>query len=83
MYLFGVDFEKIHREAMIEEAREEGHKQGLSDGLRKGRDENRAETARNLLKMGLGTCEQVAQTTGLPLEEVKKLSAAATEPVLA
>ena len=94
MYLFGVDFEKIHREAVIEKvreeariekerAREEGHKEGLSDGLRKGRDENRAETARNLLKMGLGTCEQVAQATGLPLEEVKKISAAATEPVLA
>ncbi|MBP5158587.1 MAG: hypothetical protein ILP18_12035 [Treponema sp.] len=34
MYLFGVDFEKIHREAMIEEAREEGHKKGLAEGLR-------------------------------------------------
>ena len=42
MYLFGVDFEKIHREAVREEAWNDGlakgladgHKQGLADGLR-------------------------------------------------
>lgn len=79
MYLFGVDFEKIHREAMIEEAREEGHKKGLADGLRKGRK----ASARNMLNIGLGSFEQVAQVTGLSLEEVEKLAAAETEPVLA
>lgn len=69
MYLFGVDFEKIHREAMIEEARNEG------------RDENRAEVARNMLADGL-PMGKIMQYTGLPLEEVEKL-AASTDPVLA
>ena len=63
MYLFGVDFEKIHQEAMIEEARNEG------------RDENRAETARNMLTIGLGTREQIARVTGLSLADVEQLAA--------
>jgi hypothetical protein len=72
MYLFGVDFEQIHREAMIEEAQE------------KGRNETRVETARNLLKMGLLTNEQVAKATGLSLDDVIRLATAtAMEPVLA
>ncbi len=39
------------------------------------RKEGREETARNLLGMGLLTPEQIAQATGLPLEEVKSLAA--------
>lgn len=83
MYLFGVDFEKIHREAMIEEAREEGHKKGLAEGRDEGLVAGQKASARNMLNMGLGSFEQVAQVTGLSLEEVEKLAAAETEPVLA
>ncbi|MBP5465603.1 MAG: hypothetical protein J6Y13_10580, partial [Treponema sp.] len=57
--------------------------EGFEDGERSGIVLGKKEAARNMLKMGLGTCEQVTQATGLPLEEVKKISAAATEPVLA
>ena len=40
-----------------------------------GRQEKAVETAKNLLNLGLGTVEQIAQAVCLPLEEVQKLSA--------
>lgn len=49
-------------------------------GLAKGRDEARAEVARNMLARGFPV-DDIADTTGLPLEAVGKL-AAGTEPVL-
>ena len=52
-------------------AREEGREEGRKDGQNK--------TARNMLAMGLGTHEQIAQAVGLPLEEVEKLAAQPTE----
>ena len=55
------------------EAIEEGRKEGIEEGRIEGRQEEKIETARNFLKMGL-TLEQVAQGTGLPLEEVEKLA---------
>ena len=42
---------------------------GLQKGLSKGRDEKAIEVAQNLHKMGLSS-EQVAEGTGLSLEEV-------------
>ena len=36
-------------------------------------EEKAMETARNLLKMNVGTCEQIAQCTGLSLEQVMEL----------
>ena len=58
------------------EAREKGHAEGRAEGMKQGRAEGRAEEkkaiARNLLAMGL-TIEQVAQGSGLPIEEVKGL----------
>ena len=71
MYLFGVDFEKLHWDAVREEARNEG------------RDEGRTEDARNMLKMGLGTHEQIAQITGLSVEDIQALASTEPEPVLA
>ena len=56
--------------------REEGREEGISIGLATGREEgayqNKLETARNLLAMGLEP-EQVAQGTGLSLEVIQKL----------
>ena len=43
-------------------------------GERKGEINKAIETAKNLIKMGLLTLEQIAQGTGLSLEEVKRLS---------
>ena len=56
--------------------REKGREEGISIGLATGREEgayqNKLETARNLLAMGLEP-EQVAQGTGLSLEVIQKL----------
>ena len=79
--------EKGHAEGHAEgraEGRAEGMKQGRAEGMKQGRAEGRAEgmkqgraeekkaIAKNLLAMGL-TIEQVAQGSGLPIEEVKGL----------
>ncbi|MBQ7367410.1 MAG: hypothetical protein IJW57_09315, partial [Spirochaetaceae bacterium] len=52
--------------------REEGISIGLERGLERGAYQNKLETARNLLSMGLEP-EQVAQGTGLSLEVIQKL----------
>lgn len=43
------------------------------DMIRKGAQEKAVEAARNLLKMNLGTPEQIAQAEGLSLEQVLEL----------
>ena len=51
------------------------YKEGLAEGEKREREKAKAEkieTARNFLKMGLSV-EQVAQGTGLSIEEVNKL----------
>lgn len=40
----------------------------------KGAHDKAVETARNFLSLGVNTQEQIAQATGLPLEEVQKLA---------
>ena len=45
---------------------------GLAEGEKKGEHKKAIETAKNFLKMGLSV-EQVAQGTGLTVEEIKKL----------
>ena len=52
--------------------REEGISIGLATGREEGAYQNKLETARNLLAMGLEP-EQVAQGTGLSLEVIQKL----------
>ena len=42
---------------------------------REGAEEKAVETAKNLLKMKLGSIEQISQATGLPIEQVQSLSA--------
>ena len=54
-------------------------KRGLEEGLKKGRKEGAQqkaiEAAVNLLKMKLGTVEQIAKAQGLPVEKVLELKA--------
>ena len=56
-----------------EEGFDEGFTAGREDGLQQGAHQNKLETAKNLLSMGLSP-EQVAQGTTLPLETVCELA---------
>ena len=56
----------------VEKGRAEGRAEGMAKGIAKGRAEERLATAKRLLDMGLSP-EQVAQGSGLPLNEVMKL----------
>ena len=60
----------------IEKGRTEGIQLGEARGIQRGRTEGiqlgRTETARNLLRMGLGLTK-IAEATGLPLEEIQAL----------
>jgi len=64
--------------AVIQNERAEGRAEGIEEGLAKGRAEGRKEgrkegvlsVAKQLLMMGM-SIEQVAQATGLSIEEIK------------
>lgn len=79
MYLFGVDFEKIHWEAVEREAREAARKEmfeeGRRDGLAKGLAEAREESLRNLMANMSWTAPQAMDALGIPAEEREKYAA--------
>ena len=54
--------------------REEAEIRGLESGMEQGLQQKAEETAKNLLKMKVLTNEQIAQATGLNIDEVKKLA---------
>ncbi|MCI5158050.1 MAG: hypothetical protein D3906_06330 [Candidatus Electrothrix sp. AUS1_2] len=47
---------------------------GIAKGIEKGVEQGRAEVAVNMLRTGLLPPEQIAQVTGLSLEEIRKLA---------
>ena len=49
-----------------------GRNEGISIGLSQGVQQAKLETAKNLLSIGLSQ-NQIAQVTGLSVEEIKKL----------
>ena len=55
-------------------ASQAARKEGEIHGFQRGERSKQLETARNMLLMGLGTHEQIAQATGLPVEEIARLS---------
>ena len=57
-----------------EEQRQEGREEGLEEGLEKGEYSRAVAIAGNLLRAGMDHA-QVAEYTGLPLEEIDRLSA--------
>ena len=57
----------------LQKGLEQGLERGLEQGLQKGRDEAIRDNARNLLLLGILTDEQIAQATGLSLEEILAL----------
>ena len=56
------------------EGRAEGEAKGRAEGEAKGRLEGRAETAQNLIRMGLDL-DKIAQATDLSLDEIKTIKA--------
>ena len=63
----------LHDFDIKKEAFEKGMNEGLGKGLLKGAQQTKIETAENLLKMNLGTYKQIAQASGLPLEQILEL----------
>lgn len=60
-------------EKSLREGHEKGLQEGLKEGIKQGSHEKAIETAKNLLALGLGTTEQIAQATGLSQSEISKL----------
>ena len=56
----------------LQQGIEQGIEQGLEQGLEQGAYQNKLETAKTFLSMGLSS-EQVAQGTNLPLDVVQGL----------
>ncbi|MCI6158342.1 MAG: hypothetical protein MR669_01925 [Selenomonadaceae bacterium] len=65
--------QQAQHEAAIEDGYKQGMEQGMQQGIQQGKQSAAEEHARRFLKMGL-TPEQVAEGTGLSIEDVKKLS---------
>ena len=61
------------RQKGLQEGRQEGLKEGLKEGLAQGAKQNAIESAKKFLQMETVTPEQIAQGTGLTLEEVLAL----------
>ncbi len=61
------------KEDAYEEGRAEGISVGRAEGLAQGVSQKAMETAENLLRMGIGTDDQISQAIGLPLEQILKI----------
>ena len=57
-----------------QEAYEDGVEKGISQGIQQGSQQKAIETAKNMLSASLGTLEQIAQITNLPLQTIKELA---------
>ena len=53
---------------------EKGRQQGMQQGIQLGSSQKAIEDAENLLKMKIGTTEQIAQAIGIPLEKVQEIA---------
>lgn len=83
MEVLNMSLTEFDQEEYDRNRREEGYLEGKDDGFKLGERSGKQEDARNMLKMGLGTHEQIAQITGLSVEDIRALAASAPEPVLA
>ena len=59
---------------MIHGAMREGRAAGMAEGRAEGARETTIENAKNLLKLGKLSCEEIAECCSLPLEEVQKFA---------
>ena len=62
-------FDEYGQEAL----KHEEYEKGVQEGIRRDELERNIQMARTLLLLGVLTEEHIAQTTGLPLEQVKAL----------
>ena len=53
----------------------EGRAEGLAEGIEKGRKDEKITMAQKLKSMGVLSVEQIADTTGLSVEEIERLGA--------
>lgn len=63
----------VEDKAMLAENLENLVKKERLEGLEQGRLENQRETARNLIKLGVLSDTQIAEATGLSVDDVKAL----------
>ena len=66
--------QELWLEQFRQEMFERDYRSGLSAAEKHGRSEAKLEDARNMLLKHLGTIEQIAEVTDLPLETVQKLA---------
>ena len=72
---------KAEFEAGFTEGEKQGHETGFTEGEKQGHETgfaegallNSIETARRMLRSGKFSLEEIADFSGLPLEEIKKL----------
>ena len=68
---------KAEFEAGFTEGEKQGHETGFAEGEKQGMERgtllNSIETARRMLRSGKFSLEEIADFSGLPLEEIKKL----------
>ncbi|MBR6154698.1 MAG: hypothetical protein IKQ43_09730 [Treponema sp.] len=61
-------------EEAYRDIREDGYEEGYSQGISQGASQKAVEAAENLLRMGMGTDDQISMAIGLPLEQVKEIA---------
>ena len=61
---------EFDEELFKQNVREDGYEEGWADG----KQEKALEAAENLLRMNLGTIEQIAQAQGLSVEKVQEIA---------
>ena len=68
----------LHDQDNFRRGKKEGYSAGLSDGISEGIsqgiEQTKIETAKNMISTSLGTLEQIAQITNLPLQTIKDLA---------
>ena len=63
----------LHEWELTERAKKQGWEEGKIEGQKEGAEQNKIETAKRFISMGL-TLEQIVEGTGLPLEKVQELA---------
>ena len=58
----------------IDDEKEDAYEEGYSQGISQGASQKAVEDAENLLRMGMGTDDQISMAIGLPLEQVKEIA---------
>ena len=59
----------------LQTAEKKGHAEGLAEGIEKGRKDEKITMAQKLKSMGVLSAEQIAEATGLSVEEIERLGA--------